>query len=98
MDERLWHFTRSIASAVATDTQQLEGINSMVKHMTKLSPDMSLRSKDDRRRLVRFAIENHAGAKAIVDNADRFAVVEAHPEAHLSQPSQHEQLPLGDTD
>eukprot|EP00969_Alexandrium_andersonii_P242662 10718555-Alexandrium_andersonii.AAC.3 len=76
----------------------------MVKHMTKLSPNMrlrllssrvvvkktlsdSLRSKEDRDRLVRFAIENHAGAKALVDSPDRFAVVETLHDTHLSQPS-----------
>eukprot|EP00969_Alexandrium_andersonii_P063839 2811776-Alexandrium_andersonii.AAC.1 len=56
------------------------------------------RSKEDRDRLVRFAIEKHAGAEALVDSPDRFAVVETLHDMRLSQPSQPEHLPLGDTD
>eukprot|EP00969_Alexandrium_andersonii_P173615 7675694-Alexandrium_andersonii.AAC.1 len=84
LDGELWHLLRSVGRAIGTDTQQLEGVNSMVKHMTKLAPNMklrllssrvvikktlsdSLRTKGERERLVQFAIEHHAGAKALVD-------------------------------
>eukprot|EP00969_Alexandrium_andersonii_P059839 2635469-Alexandrium_andersonii.AAC.1 len=43
LDRRAWRFLRTLGESIGTDTQQLEGVNSMVKHMTKLAPNMRLR-------------------------------------------------------